>query len=70
MNEPPKASYVIQLAEKRLGDGILAMTGSRRPFWIKEVTMFGATVTLRFIMENNDGDYVWHFNVEDLTDEN
>lgn len=61
-----QSSEVIAMAEKQISVGILAMTGVRKAFYIRETIIWGRTLTVKFSMEGSDGFFVWHFDIDEL----
>lgn len=65
-------SKLITIVERLLEKGVFVMTGKAKKVLIKSAILSddGTELTIRFSVEDFDRDFVWHFNVEELNDEN
>lgn len=64
------SSKLIANAERCLGDGLLAMFGKRMQLCVKSAVFSDdwKRITLRFAVEGYTDLFVWHFNVDELTE--
>lgn len=64
------SSKLIANAERCLGDGLLAMFGKRMQLCVKSAVFSDdwKRITLRFAVEGYADLFVWHFNVDELTE--
>lgn len=64
------SSKLIANAERYLGDGLLAMFGKRMQLCVKSAVFSDdwKRITLRFAVEGYTDLFVWHFNVDELTE--
>lgn len=64
------SSKLIANAERCLGDGLLAMFGKRMQLCVKSAVFSDdwKRITLRFAVEGYLDLFVWHFNVDELTE--
>lgn len=65
------SSKLIANAERCLGDGLLAMFGKRMQLCVKSAVFSDdwKSITLRFAVEGYSDLFVWHFNVDELTED-
>ena len=64
------SSKLIANAERCLGDGLLAMFGKRMQLCVKSAVFSDdwKRITLRFAVEGYSDLFVWHFNVDELSE--
>lgn len=65
-------SKLLIIAERLLEKGMFVMTGQTEKIFIRSAILSdsGEELTIRFSVEDFDRDFVWHFNVDRLNDEN
>ncbi len=65
-------SKLLIIAERLLEKSVFVMTGQTKKIFIRSAILSdsGEELTIRFSVEDFDRDFVWHFNVEGLNDEN
>lgn len=65
-------SKLLIIAERLLEKGVFVMTGQTKKIFVRSSILSdsGEELTIRFSVEDFDRDFVWHFNVEGLNDEN
>ena len=65
-------SEIVKVAERFLNEGVFVMMGKNKKVFIRSAILSddGTELTVRFSVEDFDRDFVWHFNVERLQNEN
>lgn len=65
-------SEIVKVAERLLNEGVFVMMGKNKKVFVRSAILSddGTELTVRFSVEDFDRDFVWHFNVERLQNEN
>lgn len=65
-------SEIVKVAERFLNEGVFVMMGKNKKVFVRSAILSddGTELTVRFSVEDFDRDFVWHFNVERLQNEN
>lgn len=64
-------SEIVKAAEHLLSEGVFVMMGKNKKVFVRSAIISddGTELTVRFSVEDFDRDFVWHFNVELLQNE-
>lgn len=64
-------SEILKVAERLLSEGVFVMMGKNKKVFVRSsiISDDGTELTVRFSVEDFDRDFVWHFNVELLQNE-
>lgn len=65
-------SEIVKVAERLLNEGVFVMMGKNKKVFVRSAILSddGTELTVRFSVEDFDRDFVWHFNVGRLQNEN
>lgn len=65
-------SRLMAIVERLLEKGVFVITGKTKKIFIRSAIFSddGTELTMKFRVEDFYRDFVWHFNVEELNDEN